>query len=95
MNCRSSSVPTGKLLRNPSEVQLARCIGLVKPIDAQTIYDVVIVGAGPAGSPPRFTRPPRACRYWCWIAARSAAKPVRRRGSRIISASRLASAAWR
>jgi len=41
--------PNGELLRNPSEVQLARCIGLVKPIDPQTIYDVVIVGAGPAG----------------------------------------------
>jgi thioredoxin reductase (NADPH) len=41
--------PNGEFLRNPSEVQLARCIGLVKPIDPQTIYDVVIVGAGPAG----------------------------------------------
>jgi len=41
--------PNGELLRNPSEVQLARCIGLVTPIDPQTIYDVVIVGAGPAG----------------------------------------------
>src|SRR6202011_2969550 len=41
--------PNGDFLRNPSENQLARCIGLVKPIDPQTIYDVVIVGAGPAG----------------------------------------------
>jgi thioredoxin reductase (NADPH) len=41
--------PNGELLRNPSEVQVARCIGLVKPIDPQAIYDVVIVGAGPAG----------------------------------------------
>jgi thioredoxin reductase (NADPH) len=41
--------PNGQFLRNPSEVQLARCIGLVKPIDPQTIYDAVIVGAGPAG----------------------------------------------
>src|SRR5580658_1788065 len=40
--------PNGDFLRNPSENQLARCIGLVKPIDPQTIYDVVIVGAGPA-----------------------------------------------
>src|SRR6202795_2622143 len=32
----------GDFLRNPSENQLARCIGLVKPIDPQTIYDVVI-----------------------------------------------------
>ena len=41
--------PDGRLLRNPSEVELARCIGLVKPIDPDKIYDVVIVGAGPAG----------------------------------------------
>src|SRR5713226_1147650 len=41
--------PNGELLRNPSEVQLARCIGLVRPIDPDKIYDVVIVGAGPAG----------------------------------------------
>src|SRR5262249_42208138 len=39
----------GQLLRNPSEVELARCIGMLGPIDAQRIYDVGIVGAGPAG----------------------------------------------
>jgi len=41
--------PNGQLLRNPSDVELARCIGLVKPIDPDKIFDVVIVGAGPAG----------------------------------------------
>jgi thioredoxin reductase (NADPH) len=41
--------PNGQLLRNPSDVELARCIGLVQPIDPDKIYDVVIVGAGPAG----------------------------------------------
>jgi thioredoxin reductase (NADPH) len=41
--------PNGQLLRNPSETELARCIGLVGPIDPDRIYDVVIVGAGPAG----------------------------------------------
>ena len=41
--------PNGQLLRNPSDLELARCIGLVKPIDPDKIYDVVIVGAGPAG----------------------------------------------
>ena len=41
--------PNGQLLRNPSDVELARCIGLVRPIDPDRIYDVVIVGAGPAG----------------------------------------------
>ena len=41
--------PNGKLLRNPSENELARCIGLVRSIDATKVYDVAIVGAGPAG----------------------------------------------
>ena len=41
--------PNGNLLRNPSEDQIARCVGLVGPIDANRLYDVVIVGAGPAG----------------------------------------------
>jgi thioredoxin reductase (NADPH) len=41
--------PNGKLLRNPSENELARCIGLVRRIDPTKVYDVAIVGAGPAG----------------------------------------------
>jgi thioredoxin reductase (NADPH) len=41
--------PNGKLLRNPSENELARCIGLVRSIDPTKVYDVAIVGAGPAG----------------------------------------------
>jgi thioredoxin reductase (NADPH) len=41
--------PSGQLLRNPGENELARCIGLVGPIDPNRIYDVAIVGAGPAG----------------------------------------------
>jgi thioredoxin reductase (NADPH) len=41
--------PAGQLLRNPGEVELARCIGLVGPIDPGRTFDVAIVGAGPAG----------------------------------------------
>jgi thioredoxin reductase (NADPH) len=41
--------PGGEILRNPTEGELARCIGLVKPIDATIVYDTAIVGAGPAG----------------------------------------------
>ncbi|MDB6111971.1 MAG: thioredoxin reductase [Pedosphaera sp.] len=37
-----------KILRNPSNTELADCLGLWKPIE-QTSYDLVIVGAGPAG----------------------------------------------
>jgi thioredoxin reductase (NADPH) len=41
--------PGGQLLRNPGEIELARCIGLVGPIDPKRLFDVVVVGAGPAG----------------------------------------------
>jgi thioredoxin reductase (NADPH) len=41
--------PGGQLLRNPTEAQLARCVGLVGPIDPDRLYDVVVIGAGPAG----------------------------------------------
>ena len=41
--------PSGKLLRNPSEDQLARCVGLVGALDGDRLYDVIVVGAGPAG----------------------------------------------
>ena len=41
--------PNGQLLLNPGERELARCIGLVKPIDGSKLYDVAIIGAGPAG----------------------------------------------
>jgi thioredoxin reductase (NADPH) len=39
----------GRMLRNPSEVELAGCLGLVRAIDPTRRYDVAIVGAGPAG----------------------------------------------
>ncbi|AZO49847.1 MULTISPECIES: FAD-dependent oxidoreductase [unclassified Mesorhizobium] len=41
--------PNGKLLHNPGESDLARCVGLLRPVDASKVYDVAIVGAGPAG----------------------------------------------
>ena len=37
------------MLRNPSESELARCIGLAGPIDPNRAFDVAVVGAGPAG----------------------------------------------
>src|SRR5512133_146115 len=40
---------SGRMLRNPSEVELASCLGLVRAIDPAAVYDVAIVGAGPAG----------------------------------------------
>lgn len=41
--------PNGQLLLNPGERELARCIGLMEPIDGTRLHDVAIIGAGPAG----------------------------------------------
>jgi thioredoxin reductase (NADPH) len=41
--------PDGSVLRNPRKVELARRIGMLGAEDADRIYDVAIVGAGPAG----------------------------------------------
>lgn len=41
--------PNGALLRNPTEGDLARCLGLVSPLDPDKLYDLAVIGAGPAG----------------------------------------------
>jgi len=41
--------PTGQLLKNPSEDQLARCVGLLGELDSNRLYDVIVIGAGPSG----------------------------------------------
>lgn len=39
----------GSVLRNPTETELARCIGMVDTAPHDELFDVLIVGAGPAG----------------------------------------------
>ncbi|HEY6515533.1 MAG TPA: FAD-dependent oxidoreductase [Steroidobacteraceae bacterium] len=41
--------PNGSFLRNPTENQLGRCLGLSRAVGRDNLYDVAIVGAGPAG----------------------------------------------
>jgi thioredoxin reductase (NADPH) len=41
--------PSGTFMRNPSVNDLARCLGLVRPIAPDRVYDVAVVGGGPAG----------------------------------------------
>lgn len=41
--------PDGSVLRNPRESALAVCIGMLDVEEANHVYDVVVVGAGPAG----------------------------------------------
>ena len=42
-------LPGHQLLRNPSNVELADALGLTETLDPATVYDVAVVGAGPAG----------------------------------------------
>jgi thioredoxin reductase (NADPH) len=39
----------GRVLRNPSNAELARALGLRAPSTAETTCDLIVVGAGPAG----------------------------------------------
>jgi thioredoxin reductase (NADPH) len=41
--------PNGTVLVNPSEVALARCLGILDTTEHQELFDVAVVGAGPAG----------------------------------------------
>lgn len=41
--------PSGIVLRNPSELELATCLGIAPTFKRGACYDVAIVGAGPAG----------------------------------------------
>jgi thioredoxin reductase (NADPH) len=42
-------LPGEVALRNPTTVILADALGLMETLDANTVYDVAVVGAGPAG----------------------------------------------
>ncbi|HWD38896.1 MAG TPA: FAD-dependent oxidoreductase [Fimbriimonas sp.] len=41
-------LPSGDMLKSPTDAELAKALGLTRPIEAK-LYDLVIVGAGPAG----------------------------------------------
>ncbi len=41
--------PNGTILRRPTEAEAGQCLGLTPTIDPDMVYDVAVVGAGPAG----------------------------------------------
>ena len=41
--------PDGTVLRNPSETELARAMGMIRGVAQDKVYDVAVVGSGPAG----------------------------------------------
>lgn len=44
-----SVCPNGSVLKNPSEAELARSLGMVRTDQPDRTYDVAVIGAGPAG----------------------------------------------
>jgi thioredoxin reductase (NADPH) len=43
------ALPDGFVMRNPSLVELGRCLGTLPRLDRNKVYDVLVVGAGPSG----------------------------------------------
>ncbi|KQZ02054.1 thioredoxin reductase [Pseudolabrys sp. Root1462] len=41
--------PNGKLLKRPSDAEAGACLGITPELDPAKVYDVAVVGAGPAG----------------------------------------------
>src|SRR5471032_1718979 len=41
--------PDGSVKVRPSMVEMGRCLGLLPELDEQFVYDILVVGAGPAG----------------------------------------------
>jgi thioredoxin reductase (NADPH) len=41
--------PNGTVLKRPSDAEAANCLGITTELDPAAIYDVAVVGAGPAG----------------------------------------------
>jgi thioredoxin reductase (NADPH) len=41
--------PDGSVLRNPGESELARAMGMIRAVAKDKVYDVAVVGSGPAG----------------------------------------------
>ncbi len=41
--------PDGSFLKRPTDAEAAMCLGITPELDPKTVYDVAVVGAGPAG----------------------------------------------
>ncbi len=41
--------PNGALLKSPSDAEAGACLGITPELDPEKLYDVAVVGAGPAG----------------------------------------------
>ena len=84
-----AAAPTGACCAIRRSASSPRRVGLSTHA-ALPFYDLVIVGAGRPGWPPRCTDPARGCRRSSSSARRPGARPAPRAGSRTTSASRRA-----
>jgi thioredoxin reductase (NADPH) len=41
--------PNGTVLKRPTDAEAAACLGITPELDPESVYDVAVVGAGPAG----------------------------------------------
>jgi thioredoxin reductase (NADPH) len=41
--------PDGSVKKNPTHVELGRCLGMLPDLSSEKVWDVIVVGAGPAG----------------------------------------------
>jgi thioredoxin reductase (NADPH) len=78
-----------QVLRNPSNTELARAIGLRARATPEDVLDLLVVARGRPASPPPFTARRRACSRSCSTPSPPAVRPAPRRESRTTSDSRL------
>ena len=61
-------LPGDVVLRNPTEAELANALGLIEALDPAMVYDVAVVGAGPAGLAAAVYAASEVFRRSCWKA---------------------------
>ncbi len=65
----------GRLLRNPSNAELAAAIGLSAPSEPQASCDLLVVGSGPAGLSAAVYGPRKGCGSSSWTPPPPGARP--------------------
>ena len=74
----------GRVSHNPTEAEVARGLGLLPELDPDHIYDVIVVGAGPAGLATAVYAASEGLSVLVLDSARRAVRRGRAPGSRII-----------
>ncbi len=87
--------PDGSVLVNPGDDALARCLGMVDTAERDELYDVAVVGAGPAGLATAVYAASEGLRVIVLDCRASADRPAPARASKTTSAFRPASRARR